>query len=441
MEKLKGSKEKNENSFDKSRQRDKNFFVTSLTEDLIKELDIVSFNSVVYAKDDENDIYVTGNDELLRLISKKLILTSTQYKELLYQINLKAPIIEEVTCFRFNNGSLYKNDKGFYEFTTDKSKFSPFNFDIDYDENANDKNVNKFLNDISSNNEEKKNALIELIGSIFLINHSPCKIFYLYGPTGANGKSTFTSMLRNFIGSNLTSNIDIGGLQDDTNMYSLVNKMLNISDDADFSILRYNKISRMKSIASNETLTIRPIYSYPITSKFFCTLIVSCNNLPLFDDKSGGLSRRLIILDFSMKLSKEEKIPNMVELLSTPSAKSTLLNIAIKGMNQIIKNNYELTESELINKTLSDYYLETDNVRSFLKDKKDIENNYVSAVYKQYERYCIDDIAQEPVGKNLFGARLKLYGYVSQVQTTTKGGKKTSRRIYVKDKSKESVSL
>ena len=113
MGKLKGSKEKNENSFDKSRQRDKNFFVTSLTEDLIKELDIVSFNSVVYAKDDENDIYVTGNDELLRLISKKLILTSTQYKELLYQINLKAPIIEEVTCFRCNNGSLYKNDKGF----------------------------------------------------------------------------------------------------------------------------------------------------------------------------------------------------------------------------------------------------------------------------------------------------------------------------------------
>lgn len=440
MGKLKGSKEKEEASFNKSRQRDKNFFVIDITDDLIKELDMLSYNGIIYAKDEVKDIYVSGNDELLRLINKKINLTSNQYKELLYQISIKAPIVNEVSCFRLKNGSLSKNKDGFYEFTTDKSKFSPFTFDIEYDEKANDEYVNKFLNDISSQNEEKKNALIELIGSLFLINNSPCKIFYLYGPSGANGKSTFTSMLRNFVGPDLTSNIDIGRLQDDTCMASLINKMLNISDDADFSILKYNKTSRMKSIASNETLTIRPIFSYPITSKFFCTLIVSCNNLPLFDDKSGGLLRRLVILDFSMKLKKEEKIPNMLELLSTTSAKSTLLNIAIKGMNQIIKNNYELTESQLINKTMSDYYLETDNVRSFLKDRN-IENNFVSTVYEQYERYCKDDISQEPVGKNLFGARLKLYGYVSQVQTTTKSGKKTSRRIYVKDKTKESVTL
>lgn len=104
----------------------------------------------------------------------------------------------------------------------------------------------QFLDDISCGIEEKKNALIELIGSIFLIDNSPCKIYYLYGPTGANGKSTFSSMLRNFIGENLTSNIDIGGLQDDTNMSYLIGKLLNISDDADFSILKYNKTSRMK---------------------------------------------------------------------------------------------------------------------------------------------------------------------------------------------------
>ena len=95
--------------------------------------------------------------------------------------------------------------------------------------------------------------------------------------------------------------------------------------------------------------------------------------MPLFDDKSGGLTRRLLILDFSMKIDKEKKIANMVDLLSMPLAKSTLLNLAIKGMNQIIKNNYELTESPIINKTMTDYYLETDNVRSFLKDHN-IEN-------------------------------------------------------------------
>lgn len=426
--------------FEKNRKRDKEFFIVDLANDLIKDLNAVSFNGKLYIFDKENNRYVNENEEILKILSNTISFTSQQYKELIYQMELKAPTTDNNICFRLNNGTLIKNNKGYYEFTTDTSMFAPFTLNVNYDENVNDKWVNKFLNDISCNNEEKKISLIELIGSMFLIENSPCKIFYLYGPSGSNGKSTFTSMLRNFLGSNLTSNIDIGSLQDDTCMYSLIGKMLNVSDDADFSILKYSKTSRMKSIASGETLTIRPIYMHPITAKFFCLLVVSCNNLPLFDDKSGGLSRRLVILDFSMKLKKEDKIPNMVELLSTDSAKSTILNLAIKGMNNIITNNYELTENESINKTMSDYYLETDNVRSFLKDRN-IENNEVSEVYKQYVRYCNDDISQEAVGKNLFGSRLKLYGYVSKVKTNTQNGKKTSKRIYIKDNKINTVSL
>lgn len=438
--KIKKSKENNESVFEKQRKRDTNAFLIETADTLIEQIRAVTFNGVTYVYDEENETYITGDGDIIKIVNKYFKLTSKQYRELLYQLNLSAPMAENSICFRLKNGTLIKNADGLYEFTKDKSMFAPFTLNVEYNDNANDEMVNKFLNDISSNNDEKKNSLIELIGSIFLVENTPCKIFYLYGPSGANGKSTFTSMLRNFFGQNLSSNIDIGGLQDDTNLNHLVGKLINISDDADFSILKYDKTSRMKSIASNETITFRPIYSYPITAKFFCTLIVSCNNLPLFDDKSGGLSRRLVILEFSMKLDKGERIPNMVELLSTENAKSTILNYAIQGMNQIIKNNYELTESEIVNKTMNDYYLETDNVRSFLKDTN-IENQLVSEVYKQYERYCKDDISQEAVKKNLFGSRLKMYGYISKVTTTSQKGKKTSKRIYVKDKSKNYVSL
>lgn len=438
--KIKKSKENNESVFEKQRKRDTNAFLIETADTLIEQIRAVTFNGVTYVYDEENETYITGDEDIIKIVNKYFKLTSKQYRELLYQLNLSAPMAENSICFRLKNGTLIKNTDGLYEFTKDKSMFAPFTLNVEYNDNANDEMVNKFLNDISSNNDEKKNSLIELIGSIFLVENTPCKIFYLYGPSGANGKSTFTSMLRNFFGQNLSSNIDIGGLQDDTNLSHLVGKLINISDDADFSILKYDKTSRMKSIASNETITFRPIYSYPITAKFFCTLIVSCNNLPLFDDKSGGLSRRLVILEFSMKLDKGERIPNMVELLSTENAKSTILNYAIQGMNQIIKNNYELTESEIVNKTMNDYYLETDNVRSFLKDTN-IENQLVSEVYKQYERYCKDDISQEAVKKNLFGSRLKMYGYISKVITTSQKGKKTSKRIYVKDKSKNYVSL
>ena len=134
----------------------------------------------------------------------------------------------------------------------------------------------------------------------------------------------------------------------------------------------------------------------------------------------------------------------MVELLSTDEAKSTLLNLAIKGMNQIIKNNYELTDSEYVNKTIDDYFKESDTVRSFLIDRnngKDIEEQYVSEVYDSYVEYCNNDIAKKELSKNAFGTHMKLYGYVSQVQTQTKHGKKSSRRIYVKDDDLVCLSL
>ena len=215
--KIKKSKENNESVFEKQRKRDTNSFLIETADTLIEQIRAVTFNGVTYVYDEENETYITGDENIIKIVNKYFKLTSKQYRELLYQLNLSAPMAENSICFRLRNGTLIKNADGLYEFTKDKSMFAPFTLNVEYNDNANDEMVNKFLNDISSNNDEKKNSLIELIGSIFLVENTPCKIFYLYGPSGANGKSTFTSMLRNFFGQNLSSNIDIGGLQDDTN--------------------------------------------------------------------------------------------------------------------------------------------------------------------------------------------------------------------------------
>lgn len=439
--KMSKTKEKVDDELEKAIFKDKNAFLIGQADILLQNLDFSVYNDDLYIKTSDG---VYSKEVLNELVNSDIVYTSKQFNELLYQLKIKAKKVSDCKAFKLRNGYLIIDESGIGKYVENYDGFTPFNLDVTYDENANDEYVNKFLDDISCNNFEIRNMLIELIGSLFLIDKSPCKIFYLYGPTGANGKSTFTSMLRAFLGHDLTSNIDINGLNDDTKMHSLIGKLLNISDDSDFSKLRVEKTSRMKSICSQETLTIRPIYQNPITAKFFCTLVVSCNNLPEFDDKSGGMVRRLVIIDFSMNLSKENKKANMVELLSTDEAKSTLLNLAIKGMNQIINNNYELTDSEYVNKTIDDYFKESDTVRSFLIDRnngKDIEGKYVSEVYDSYVEYCTNDIAKKELAKNAFGTHMKLYGYVSKVETQNKKGKKSSRRIYVKDDDLVCLSL
>lgn len=431
MGKLITKKDKDEDEetlLEKAMKRDKNYFTIELTKELVEKFDAKVFNDTLYVKG-KNNIYYCNSDVIEDIISSEYELTSIQYRELIYQIRKKAKKVDSFDGFKLRNGYLIMiNGKYKFKPLADGS-FCPYYIDVEYNKDSKDEYVDKFLHDISSNNEDKFNTLIEVMGSIILIENSPCKIFYLYGK-GSNGKSTFTSMLRNFLGEYLTSNISIDGLNDDTQLGYLAGKLLNVSDDADFNIIQLNKASRMKSICSYETLTYRPIYSQPKTHKFFCKLIVSCNNLPLFADKSYGLSRRLVIIDFSKTIKKEEKIANMTALLSTDSAKSAILNYIIKGANQIITNNYELTDTEINKKILEEYLDESDNVRSFIKDRN-INGKSVSEVYKNYKDYCDKDICSEPIGKNGFGARLKLYGYVSKVKTEKKDGKKTSERVYI----------
>ena len=439
--KVKKTQEQTADELQKAIAKDKNAFLIGQSDTLLENINFAVYN---------DDLYIKTSDELYtkevleELVNNGIVYTSKQFQELLYQLKIKAKKITDCKAFKLTNGYLIIDEDGMAKFAEKYDGFTPFNLNVTYNENSNDDNVNKFLDDISCSNSEIRNMLIELIGSLFLLDKSPCKIFYLYGPTGANGKSTFTSMLRAFLGDNLTSNIDINGLNDDTKMHSLIGKLLNISDDSDFSKLRVEKTSRMKSICSQETLTIRPIYRDPITAKFFCTLVVSCNNLPEFDDKTGGMVRRLVIIDFSMKLAKEKKKANMIDLLSTDEAKSTLLNLAIKGINQVIKNNYELTDSEYVNKTIDDYFKEADTVRSFLLDQnygKDIEGMYVSTVYETYVEYCTNNISKKELAKNAFGTQMKLYGFVSVVETKSENGMKSSRRVYKRDDSISCLSL
>ena len=90
MGKLKESKEKQDDTYDKNRKKDKNYFLIGVAEDLIKELGVVNFNGAVYVKD-ENGNYVSGNGNIMDVLSKTVSLTYKQYQELLYQFSIKAP--------------------------------------------------------------------------------------------------------------------------------------------------------------------------------------------------------------------------------------------------------------------------------------------------------------------------------------------------------------
>lgn len=389
----------------------------SFGEFIAKELDVKIYNGSLYFKDGLN--YSRDKIKLNKAINKHLKLRRSQMTELDAQLYIYAELIDNKQNFlvKLRNGVIVEDNVVDYD-----CGFTPFYLDVSYDANAYDQNVDDFINFICCNRKDMRTVLEEILGHILLVNKFPHKIFFLTG-SGANGKSTFVEMITKFTGE-LSSHVDIANFDDGTSLASLIGKIVNVADDVDAIYLEKSK--NLKTMASGNTVGARAIYSQPITLKNTATLIFTANEPPVFKDKSDGIGRRLVIIPFENKV--KQRIYNLDELLSTDTAKSYLLNLALQGAKRIYDNKLEMSTSETIEQATKQYYLDNDSVLAYLNDYPAIDNNPVATVYEAYEEYC-EDSNLKAVSRNKFSRRLASLGY--SITSTTMLGKRV--RIIKKD--------
>ena len=382
----------------------------SFGEFIAKELDVKIYNGSLYFKDGLN--YSRDKIKLNKAINKHLRLRRSQMTELEAQLYIYAELIDNKQTFnvKLRNGVIVEDNVVEYD-----CGFTPFYLDVSYDPTAYDKNVDEFIDFVCCNRKDMRTVLEEILGHILLVNKFPHKIFFLTG-SGANGKSTFVEMITKWTGE-LSSHVDIANFDDGTSLASLIGKIVNVADDVDAIYLEKSK--NLKTMASGNTVGARAIYSQPITLKNTATLIFTANEPPVFKDKSDGIGRRLVIIPFENKV--KTRIYNLDELLSTDTAKSYLLNLALTGIKRIYDNKLEMSTSETIEQATKQYYLDNDSVLAYLNDYPAINNNPVATVYEAYEEYC-EDSNLKAVSRTKFSRRLSSLGYT--IQSTTMLGKK-----------------
>lgn len=389
-----------------------------LAQDIIRELDIKLYNAQLFFRQDNK--YISDNRLLLQRINDFCKLKKTQDNEIMHQINKFADEVdsaEKELPILLKNGMVIEG-----EFVaTDIPTFSPFYLDVAFEASAYDEHVDKFLNDITCGHKELRQTLEEILGLILLTAKFPHHVFFFIG-SGYNGKSTFLEMINNFVG-DLGQNLSLDAFNDATSVASLVGKLVNCTDETDGVYI--DRCKGYKSLASGNTITVRPIYSKPVKVQNTATLILSTNNMPKFNDRTHGFYRRLVIVPFDFKI--KEKISNIDELLSTDNAKSYILNLALKGVKSIKENDYKLTKNEILDKVLEDYKAEADHVAGFVKEYSVIDGKETKEVFADYQEYC-GELGVYPLSLASFTSRLKEYNYVST--PTTKD--KKSIRVYKK---------
>ncbi len=341
-----------------------------------EKLDVKVYNGKLYFKHGKN--YSKDEIKLDRAIDQICKLNKAQFTNINTRLFMEGEMVEHQNFkIKCRNGCIVDG-----EFIPMDCGFTPFYLDVEYNPDAKDDTVDYFMEFISNGRKDLEEYIEEILGHTLLVDKAPHKMFFLSG-AGSNGKSTFMEMLGAFSGE-LASFIDLKQFDDGTSLLRLTGKIVNISDDVDATYLENSK--NLKTMASGNTVSCRAIYGHPVDFRNTATLIFSNNEPPTFKDKSYGIKRRLVIVPFDKKVTK--RIPNIEMMLSTDNAKSCLLNRAMRGLNRIIKNGYEMTKSPTIDKATNDYHIQSDNALSFLADYGTYEGLPFKEVYDAYEEYA-----------------------------------------------------
>lgn len=217
---------------------------------------------------------------------------------------------------------------------------------IKFDKTANCDKIEKFLKEITADgnkefDEKKYNHIIEIIGWCLRVNeYKPQKCVVFIGD-GSNGKSVLLSLIKKLLGIRNVCSISIHQMQDDRfARFGLFGMMANIYADLEHKAIEDTGLFNM--LTGDDTVDAERKFKEEVV-KFHnrAKMLFSCNIFPRLLNKTTdtvATYRRLDRTDFLHKFLPETGNcnPNLLDEISTPDQLSGLLNLAIKGAQQLI---------------------------------------------------------------------------------------------------------
>lgn len=355
---------------------------------IIKEFGVKGYGNDVFFYDGYK--YTNNRDALsLRMIEVIPHLQQVQIRETHENIRLKMITKNEPINTKYVN---LKN--GLYNIIT--NEFIPHTPDIfvlnqmncSYREDAYDKHVYGVFKSITRGDENTITLLIQMLGYMLVGDCRFQKAFILLG-AGRNGKSMFLDMIRNWLGEDNCSSVALEELSERFKPVELVGKMLNIGDDSGHNLLENTAI--FKKLVTGDTIMVERKNQQGFQFANKAKMIFAANSLPPTTDKSEGFFRRCIVIPFNAVYKETDAgyDPNMIDKLTTESAKEYLLQLAITGLQSLIqeKRFYIPEDSQ----SITDYYeLSNNNILMWYQTLVSPYETYREA-YSDYLLFCANN--------------------------------------------------
>lgn len=363
----------------------------------IANMRIVFYHGRFYIE--KNGVYVPADKEL----EKKLIdinpgFKKNQRKEIMNYISLKTEIDQQEVnpnLINFKNGLFDLTSRQLIEHTP--NIFNVNQIHANYDENvARNEYIEKFLDDITCNKLERKQAILELTGYCMTSSVWIGKAGVFYGPSAENGKSVLIRLITNLIGRENTANIALHKLQERFYTANIADKLLNTTSELPKTDLK--SVDMFKNVVTGDEITGEQKYKPPFSFRPYAKHIFATNSLPTVSDNNDGYYRRLNILLFERKFTVEEQNQFMEEKLFTQEALDYLAYISLRAYLQMVDEgrrdfaNYE-ESNQLIQSYKADNnseltFLESEVCKNAFEDGKRIKK---TVLYEMYRNWCEDN--------------------------------------------------
>ena len=291
-----------------------------------------------------------------------------------------------------------------------------------YDPDAKCERFDTFMDEITKYDNELKQVLLEYVA--YAMSGMNCKLgkaLILVGD-GANGKSTFTNVVKVIMGEQSYANVGLADLGAEGHRIGLKGRLASFGDEVPANAFNKGKNGVgeiFKCAVTGGELSGRELYSKPVHFHNKAKFFLSCNELPHVNDHSNGLFRRMLIAPFDAVFNKGDADPDLDEKLEGEAP--GVLNRVLEAY-RALEARGDFIEVQAVDKALNDYREGEDMILAWFRDSVEITESFddkISCVelFQSYLSYCEAENAKfdMQIKQSAFSRRLtKIHPFGSQ---------------------------
>ena len=299
---------------------------------------------------------------------------------------------ESAEFIAVNNGLLHLKTMEFQEFTP--AVFVTKKVPTNYNPEAHDGFVESTLCKVTKGHTASIKNIHEMFGAVLYPKLLVPKMFYLYGRSAHNGKSTVLYMIQKTFnsGGNISA-VSPHRLAENTFAgSSIFGKMANIVDDQPDEPIKDS--GSLKTIITGGYIEIEAKNKDSRTVQMNTVCITASNHYPNFKEYGSQINKRLYIIPFDHNFLTDPNTitePESMKRLESDSAREYVLKLAveaIKEMNQrtgsVLTYNEKVVEAAKefsdLNDPLTDFFAEF--------DREYFIENLGTRTYEDYLNWC-----------------------------------------------------